>query len=377
MLRKCSRPARPYLFGALVSNVGSHTGRKIALWILFVIVHASGGLVIGQGDHRAPIKVIIDADPGIDDAIAILTALQSPELDVLGITTVFGNATLDAGTQNALRIVELGGWNVPVARGAENPLIIPAGDPPDFVHGSDGLGNTNMPPPKGKHIGQSAAEFIVETVRSDSGSVTIVSLGRLTNLALALELDPDLPKYVKEVILMGGAATVAGNVTPVAEANIWGDPHAADIVFTAGWPVTMVGLDVTTQVRLSNDILLRIKQRNPTIGTFIHDISQFYLAFYESLGVSGGMFVHDPSAVAFAIDPTIFDVEPLAVRVAIEGIAIGQTIAASELHSNRPGPWHDIPATGVALGVDAEGLLGLLEETLSRKREPEERPHQP
>lgn len=322
---------------------------------------------LGQGVSGMIQKVIIDADPGIDDAIAILTALQAPELEVLGITTVFGNASLESATENALRIIELGGWNVPVAKGALKPLVIPPGEPPDFVHGSDGLGNTNMPPPGGKPIEQSAAAFIVETVRSDSGNVTLVALGRLTNLALALEIDPELTKYVKEVILMGGAANVGGNVTPVAEANIWGDPHAADIVFTAGWPVTMVGLDVTTQVRLGNDILLRIKDRNPTIGTFVYDISQFYLGFYESLGVEGGMYVHDPSAVAFAIDPTIFETEPFVVRVATEGIAIGQTIAASASHSNRPGPWHDIPATNVAVGVDAERLIQLLERTLSRR----------
>jgi len=352
-----------------MSNSNSQTCAKIALWTVVVLVQASCGLVFGQGDYRAPSRVIIDADPGIDDAIAILTALQAPELEVLGITTVFGNATLESATKNALRIVELGGWNVSVASGETAPLEIPRGEPPDFVHGADGLGNTNMPPPETEVIDKSAAEFIVESLRSDSGNVTIIALGRLTNLALALELDPDLTNYVKAVVLMGGAVAVGGNVSPVAEANIWGDPHAADIVFTAGWPVTMVGLDVTTQVRLSNDILLRIKERNPPIGTFVYDISQFYLGFYESIGETRGMFVHDPSAVAFAIDPSLFDVGPFAVRVATEGIAIGQTIAAGESHTNRPGPWYGVPATSVALGVDAAGLIRLLEETLSRKQD--------
>jgi inosine-uridine nucleoside N-ribohydrolase len=151
-------------------------------------------------------------------------------------------------------------------------------------------------------IDASAAEFIVATARRHPGEVTLVPVGRLTNLALALALEPRLPQLVKEVILMGGSASAGGNVTPVAEANIWGDPHAADAVFAAPWKVTMVGLDVTQRVLLDDARLERMAARDPRVGGFVYRISRFYKRFHEQTGVTGGFYVHDPSAVAYAID---------------------------------------------------------------------------
>jgi Inosine-uridine preferring nucleoside hydrolase len=150
-----------------------------------------------------PRKVILDTDPGIDDAMAILFALRSPALEVLGITTVFGNADIEIATANALRLVELAEREVPVAQGAAHPLVLPKAPPPDFVHGSDGLGNIAAPPPTGKTIEASAADFIVATARLHPGEVTLVAVGRLTNLALALALEPRLPALVREVVVMG------------------------------------------------------------------------------------------------------------------------------------------------------------------------------
>jgi len=313
-----------------------------------------------------PTKVIIDADPGIDDAMAILFALRSDALDVLGITTVVGNAHVDAGTANALRLVEVSGKDIPVAQGAAKPRVIPLRPPPDFVHGADGMGNVDAPPPSRRAIPTSAADFIIETVRAHPNEVTLIAVGRMTNVARALDKEPRLTELVREVVIMGGAVSVPGNVSPVTEANIGGDPHAADIVFTAGWPLTMVGLDVTTQVRLTDERLRRIAGDDEVVGGFIWEITRFYRSFYESIGVTGGFYVHDPSAVAFVIDRTLFETHEARVRVALEGIAVGQTIAATGPRADEWEPWSDAPGVNVCEGVDADRLLDLFESTITR-----------
>ena len=312
-----------------------------------------------------PRKVILDADPGIDDAMAIVFALRSPALEVLGITTVFGNADIEVATANALRLVELTGRSVPVARGAARPLVVPKAPPPDFVHGADGLGNIAAPAPKTTTIDASGAELIVSTARRYPGQVTLVAVGRLTNLALALALEPRLPELVKEVILMGGSAAAGGNVTPLAEANIWGDPHAADLVFAARWPVTMVGLDVTTRVRLEDDRLLRMAQKDDRVGDFLYRSSRFYKQFHDATGVTGGFYVHDPSAVAYAIDPSLFSTDKAAVRVVTEGIGIGQTVAVSGPRAEQWEATRGRPAVTICRQVDGERLLQLFEATVT------------
>lgn len=325
---------------------------------------AVGATAQARSDAR-PRKIILDADPGIDDAMATLFALRSPALEVLGITTVFGNADIEVATQNALRLVELSGRPVPVARGAAHPLVLPKAPPPDFVHGTDGLGNIGAPPSRAAAIEASAAAFILTTVRRYPGQVTLVAIGRLTNLALALALEPRLPELVKEVVLMGGSASAGGNVTPLAEANIWGDPHAADIVFAAPWPVTMVGLDVTTRVRLDDDRLLRMARKDDRVGGFLYRISRFYKQFHETTGVTGGFYVHDPSAVAYTIDPGLFTTEKASVRVVTEGIGIGQTVAVSGSPSERWEASRGRPAVAVCREVDGERLLRLFEATIT------------
>jgi inosine-uridine nucleoside N-ribohydrolase len=317
-----------------------------------------------EGPAR-PRKVILDADPGIDDAMAILFALRSPALDVLGITTVFGNADLEVGTANALRLVELVGRAVPVAPGAAHPLVLPKAPPPAFVHGADGLGDVAAPSPSAKAVDTSAAAFIVTTVRQHPGEVTLLAVGRLTNLALALALEPELPTLVKEVVLMGGSAYAGGNVTPVAEANVWGDPHAADIVMGAPWKVTMVGLDVTHRVRLRDDRLLRMAAKDERVGGFVYRVSRFYKQFHESMGVTDGFYVHDPSAVAYAIDASLFTTEKARIRVVTEGLAVGQTIAVSGARADRWDATRGRPDVTVCRDVDSERLLRLLEATLT------------
>jgi len=194
-------------------------------------------------------KIIIDTDPGIDDTMAIMLALKSPELELLGLTTIYGNVNCSQSTINALKILEVAGRsNIPVAKGSDVPLVIEPHHHATFVHGDDGMGNTHLSLPASKALDISAAQFIVEMIMKNPDEITLVPIGPLTNIALALRIEPKIAKLVKEVVIMGGAATVRGNVTPVAEANIWQDPHAASIVFSAGWPLTMLGLDVTTKV---------------------------------------------------------------------------------------------------------------------------------
>lgn len=303
-------------------------------------------------------KIIIDTDPGIDDAMAILFAFQSPEIEVVGLTTIFGNVHTPLATQNALRLVEFAGRSdVPVAHGAESPLVIPLDGVADFVHGTDGLGNINMPPPAGRPIEQPAAQFIVDTIMAHPGQITLVPLGPLTNIALALALEPRIVQNVAGVVLMGGAATVPGNASPAAEANIINDPHAADVVFSAGWPLTMVGLDVTMQVQMTEDFITSL--RTSHTGDFIGRICRFYQDFHQESYGSRELHTHDPSAIACVIDPTLFTTVRGPVRVVTDGIAAGQTILDQQGRWWSDNPWTGVPPTDVCMGVDSARLLAL------------------
>jgi uridine nucleosidase len=214
-----------------------------------------------------PKKIIIDTDPGVDDTIAICVALRSPEVQVIGLTSVFGNAPGEVTAQNALRLVELEGHgDIPVARGSDVPLVFPLERLGTWVHGEDGMGNTHPPAPRGKLVDQTAAEFIIDTVRANPGEVTLVPVGPLTNLGLALRLDPGIAGLVKEVVIMGGAVACPGNMTPVAEANIYHDPHAADMVMAAGWPLTIVGLDVTHKTMMTTQFRRSSSRRITRVG---------------------------------------------------------------------------------------------------------------
>lgn len=338
---------------------------KLKAGAIAVVLGISTLVGVATAEPR-PVRVILDADSGVDDAMAILFAFRSPAVEVVGITTVFGNVTIENATKNALTLVDLVGASVPVARGAAHPLIKPRREPPTFVHGADGLGNAGRQKPVGVVIDQTGAEFIVDMARRHPGEITLVPIGPLTNIALALAIEPKLPELIKEVVLMGGAARVEGNVSPVAEANIYGDPHAADIVFNAPWRVVMVGLDVTTQVRLKDDLLKRLAEANPKLGGFIWDISRFYKKFYESRGVTGGFYTHDPSAVAYVIDRELFETESARVRVAPDGFAEGQTITALGTPPEFWSEWYGVPEVQVCRSVDADKVLALFESTLSR-----------
>ncbi|MCB0168425.1 MAG: nucleoside hydrolase [Anaerolineae bacterium] len=315
-----------------------------------------------------PQKIIIDTDPGVDDAMAILFALKAPELELVGLTTIYGNVHTDLATQNALRLLEVAGRpDIPVAHGANLPLVLPFDHPAAQVHGADGFGNTNQPPPHGKPIDPSAAQFIVETVMAHPGQVTLVPIGPLTNLALALALEPRLVGAVAGVVLMGGAALVNGNVTPAAEANIYKDPHAADVVFTAGWPLTMVGLDVTTKTVMTPDDIAGLKSAGTKATDFIEAISHFYMAYYrQAFHGLHGMHLHDPSAVAYVIDPSLFTTLPTPIRVITDGIAAGLTFADRRQQWEIPNGWTDQPPTNICIDVDSPRLLNLYRTYMTR-----------
>lgn len=271
-------------------------------------------------------KIIIDTDPGIDDTLAIFYALQSEALDVLGLTTVFGNASTDLTTINALRLLEIAERSdIPVAKGAENPLTKPFTNAVPHIHGEDGQGNVHMPPPKGKPVKQSAAQFIVEQVQAHPGEITLVPIGPLTNIALALCLRPQIAQEVKQVVLMGGAALVPGNINPAAEANIFNDAVAADIVFSAGWDISMIGLDVTHKVLMSDNQIAKFAKSPKATAQHIGKVLPLYVNFALKVMGKPGLYMHDPSAIAYLLDPSLFTVEHYPVKVATQGISNGKT----------------------------------------------------
>lgn len=269
-------------------------------------------------------KIIIDTDPGIDDAMAILFALNSPDLDLLGLTTVYGNVHTPLATANALALLDYcGRSDVPVAAGAGMPLEVPLHGVASFVHGDNGLGEVELPRSAHEPEAVSAAEFIVGQVLFAPGEVTLVAVGPLTNLALALERDPRIAEAA-EVVLMGGAVDCAGNITACAEANIYHDPHAAAKVFSAGWPVTMIGLDVTARTVMDEEYLESLRATRS--GELIHRLTRFYTRFYRSRHGIDGAQTHDPSAVAALIDADLFGFRRGRVEVVLEGEERGRTL---------------------------------------------------
>ncbi|MEO0530356.1 MAG: nucleoside hydrolase, partial [Planctomycetota bacterium] len=212
---------------------------------------------------------LIDTDPGIDDAMAIVYALSDPQIELVGLTTVFGNVPVATATQNALNLLALTGHAVPVAQGAAAPRTQPVKPHPDFVHGTGGFGEVQLPREPSTAHAADAADFIIQALRMSPGEITLIPVGPLTNLAEALDRAPEIAGLARDVVIMGGALACPGNVSPVAEANIWNDPHAADVVFAADWPMRMIGLDVTEQVRCSPQDFAHLAEARPVTGGFL------------------------------------------------------------------------------------------------------------
>jgi inosine-uridine nucleoside N-ribohydrolase len=309
-------------------------------------------------------QVIVDTDPGIDDAIAIFLALASPELDVVGLTTVFGNCAVDVATRNALTLLDVAGRaDIPVAMGAANPVAMPYLGGAPHVHGTDGLGDgaDPLPTPAGQPVAVTAAEFLCRHAPGTS----ILAIGPLTNLALALRLRPDLDTLVDQVVVMGGNALGPGNATPAAEANIMNDPEAADVVFGARWPVTMVGLDVTHQVIMNGATIETIAAADSPTACLLTRAIPFYRSFLEKVSRIDGIYLHDPAAVAYLLDPTLFRTEAWPVRVETQGFSRGKTWpSVGDTDEAAPPAWRGRPLVNVCVGVDAPRALDLISSRL-------------
>ena len=314
-------------------------------------------------------KVIIDTDPGIDDAQAIAFAVAHPEIDLLGLTTVYGNADIDITTNNACAVLELlGAKTTTVARGAEHPLSIDRFPAPDFVHGADAMGNVILKAKSDNLSALSAAEYLVSAADKCPGEITVIAIGPLTNLALALKIDPKLPEKLKQLIVMGGTVSAQGNVSPVAEANFINDPHAADFVCQQHWPLSIIGLDVTMKIALTDDHFKTLQEHAGSVGEFLWQSSRFYVDFYSSLenAISDqrACAMHDASAVVYLVRPDLFECITGAARVATSGIAMGQLVASQGSESYLLSHWQDLPKSNMAMKVDSQAVLECFVQTL-------------
>lgn len=316
-------------------------------------------------------KVIFDTDPGVDDAMALLFLHHHAEIDLLGITTVFGNATIETTTRNALFLKREWKIDAPVVKGAGETFIAHrvTHEPPKFIHGDDGLGNIGVPEEIDLPVDpRPAHQFIVDMVRQNPGEVTIIAVGRMTNLANALKADPEITKLVRQIVIMGGAFDVNGNVTPAAEANIHGDPEAADLVMTATWPVIVVGLDVTMQTVMTRQQLADIRDAAGSRAKLLFDLSQFYIKFYETR-VPDGMVVHDSCACVYVVAPELFETRSGPIRVVCGGIADGQTIQKPDHMGFGPSDWDDLPSQNICVKIEADAVLKLIHDTIVSVKE--------
>ncbi len=298
--------------------------------------------------------LLIDTDPGVDDAMALLLACAAPELALCGVTTVFGNnPNVPLLTRNALAILALGGRDdIPVAMGAAGPL---ASDQPPIgivVHGENGLGGAELEPSPRAPDACTAAEFIVRQAAAHAGALTLVALAPLTNVALALALEPSLPQRIAHLSLMGGAATVPGNATPAAESNLHNDPEAGARVFASGLPITMAGLDVTRRASVGGAYLEQLRDLGNRCGRFLHAAAQHYLHIYLARG-EPGLVMHDVHAIMVLLRPDIYTSRRVRIDVECAGtLTRGATVA------DWSGQWQRPPQTALLVDVDAEEFRG-------------------
>jgi purine nucleosidase len=331
----------------------------------------------GANPPAAPKKVIIDTDPGTDDALAILLALNSPELDVRALTVVPGNVTAQQGLENALKLASLTNrCDIPVAGGAQHPLfqkLITA----ELWHGANGLANVELPASKCKADPRFGPDLIIQMIHDSPHEITLVPVGPLTNIALALLKDPSIVPLVKEVVIMGGSIS-GGNVNASAEANIYNDPEAAQIVFHAGWRLTMVGLDVGDKTLYDQAHLDQLSKTHGPENDFAVKVLTFLIGQEAKYGAGGGSPMYDPLAVGTAIDRAIVSTQAMHVDVESRGeFTRGETVAnrrnaveRNVLHGDRyiiEGVDHVEPNVQVCTGVNADKFLQLLNSRLAGK----------
>jgi len=274
-----------------------------------------------------PKRIIIDTDPGVDDSLTFLLALASPEIRLEALTTSQGNVTVDKATRNALAVLELAhASHIPVAAGSMLPLVQPL-RASAYVHGESGIGNSQLPEPKTKPVPGHAVDYLIEKVLAEPNEISIFPIAPLTNLAMAIRKEPKFAKSVRELVIMGGAIQEAGNMSPLAEFNIFVDPHAAHIVFHSGIPITLIPLDVTHKCLLKQEHVDRLLQINSPISRFIRDTLEVYLKASLELGYEGSA-LHDPLTLATIIAPDLLTLREYYVDVDISGgVSMGKTFA--------------------------------------------------
>ena len=305
--------------------------------------------------------VLIDTDPGIDDALALMLALRSPELDVRGITTVHGNVPVERGTRNAFRILDLlDRRDIPVAAGAAVPLLRELRTA-EIVHGSDGLADLVTTEVDASPDGAAGPAFLVRALEEADDPLTVITLGPLTNLAIALAFAPQVADRIERIVAMGGAVRSEGNATPAAEFNVLADPEAAAIVLRSGAPVTLVPLDVTMRTIFPGEWSDRLRESEDPVERFAGGLGVHVTGIYRQYYGIDGFALHDPLAVAVALDPSLVDGQDLWVTVDTgDGLTAGKTFAD---FWHIPEPWGE-PNARVALDVDADRFLRLFCERL-------------
>lgn len=311
-----------------------------------------------------PKRIIIDTDPGVDDALAFLLALASPEIQIEALTTTQGNVTLEKATRNALSVLELGrASHIPVVPGSLVPLVQPL-RASAHVHGESGLGNAQLPEPQSQPVQQHAVDYLIERVLAEPGALSIFPIGPLTNIAMAIRKEPRFATDVKELVIMGGAILEHGNITPQAEFNIYVDPHAAHIVFHSGIAITLIPLDVTHKCLLRLEHVDRLLQVPSPISRFIRDLIEVYVKYSSDFGYSG-CALHDPLTLATLIAPDLLTLQEYHVDVDISGgVSMGKTFADIIKVTRKPANMK------VAMDVHGEGFIELFLqriEALSRK----------
>jgi inosine-uridine nucleoside N-ribohydrolase len=301
------------------------------------------------------LRVILDVDTGVDDALALALAVRHPQIQLEAVTTVAGNVGLELTTQNTLTVLDwLGASDVPVAAGADRPLIGPAREASHW-HGPDGLGGAQLPA-SGRRAMDKAADYLVERIMAAPGEISLVCTAPLTNLAHAIQRNPNVVQAVKQVVLMGGVARPPGNVTPTAEFNVYADPHAAALVFEQDWPLSMVGLDVTNQVVLTRAERDALAERTTPEAVLVREVTRH---LFDVRGVEA-MALHDPLAVGVAVQPDLVTRVERDVAVETRGeLTLGQTVV--DLRSSAP-PLRR--RTRVCEQVDAARFKALFFETL-------------
>ncbi|MBV6713373.1 ribonucleoside hydrolase RihC [Paenibacillus chitinolyticus] len=288
--------------------------------------------------------IIIDTDPGIDDAVAIGVALHHESLDVKLLTTVAGNVSVDKTTQNALKLIEFFGTGTPVARGAKQPLCMPYEDS-SHIHGESGMGGYEFPEPTTNIHAEHAVHAIRETIMRSEEKITLVPIGPLTNIALFLAMYPELKPRIERIVLMGGSAS-AGNHTQTAEYNIYADPEAAKMVFASGLDITLVGLDVTRKATLTPDNVVKIRDLNET-GNMLYSMFQHY----RGGSLKTGLKMHDLCAIAYIVKPELFKTQKYFVDVENAGVyTVGTTIVDQNNRYNKE------PNVNVCLDIDVDAF---------------------